>query len=173
MPKPNTRATPEQPLKGKYDGRRIGPNRFRIPHRKGINSYRKPEWIKNLGAKHAADLITEFDAVIPPATIYQQALDKKDLRLCWEMREAVLERLLGKPFVAVNPDTEPSGGHILNQDNRLQVAVSNLIVQASDSKGPKTRKRDQLVLEASSAQSGDRAQSVDNKDFIGFDDVVL
>ena len=185
MPKPNTRATPEQPLKGKYDGRRIGPNRFRIPHRKGINYHSKPDWLKNLGAKHAADLITEFDALVSPITIYQQAHEKKDLRLCWEMREAVLQRLLGKPFVAVNPETQSSGGHILNQDNRLQVAVSNLIVQGPESKGKKIRKgltlnsadNPQIIkgelLEAPSAQSGDRAQSADNKDFVGFDDVVL
>lgn len=163
-----------QPLKGKYDGRKN--NRFRIPHRKGINSRCKPNWLKTLGAKHAADVLEELDAILPPAEIYKQAIARNDFRLVWEIRTAVEYRLLGKPFVAVNPETLPPTGSILNQDNRLQVAVSNLIVQTPESKGRKIRKGlapDALLIEASCAQSGDTARDVDNKGFVGFDDVVL
>jgi hypothetical protein len=175
-------ATPEQPLKGKYDPR-YGKRKpgFRVPHRKGINSRCKPQWLKNLGAKHAIDLVQEFDAVVPPSTLYTEAYAKKDLRLCWEMREAVLERVLGKPYVAVNPELSAQNGSVLHEDKRLQLAVGTMIINPSVLKGKRTRKqladdsqdiRGQLI-EASSAVSQDMAIITDSKDFVGFNDVEL
>ena len=165
MPQPDPLTPPKSKLR-KYDKRAGNAKNFG-PRKAAKLPKGKPIGAKNLSHRTAYEVLRK-------AHLQETLLELirgKDKRLAFEVVRYCWDRLEGKAFVAVNPDTEPSGGHILNQDNRLQVAVSNLIVQASDSKGSKTRKRDQLVLEASSAQSGDRAQSADNKDFVGFDDV--
>lgn len=158
--------TPEQPLRGKYDGRKN--NRFKIPHRKGINSKRKPEWLKDLGVKHAIDILEEFDKIVPPAELYTQAYEKHDLALCWDMRKHVECRVLGKPFVAVNPELQPKPASVLNEDNRLQLAVNTLIVQGPMKGIRKGLAGDPLLIEGSSALSTDTAQTYE---FTGFDEV--
>jgi hypothetical protein len=162
-------------MKGKYDGRRH--STFKVRHKGG----RKPLWLKDLGIRHNIAVLEAFDEIVEPAALYRQAYAKKDLALCWDMRKHVECRILGKPFVAVNPDLKAPNGSVLGADQRLQLAVNTMIVQAPVIKGKRTRKqlandpqdiRGELI-EASSAVSQGSARNADSKDFVGFDDVVL
>lgn len=131
---PQVTEVPRKPLQGKYDGRRNNGKRGRVP-----DSGRKPLWARNLGRNTAHKVLVEFDAIIEPAQIYKRALDANLLSLCWEMRCAVENRLLGRPFVALNPAETPQSASI-QQDNRLQLAIGTLVLPGVKVKGKKRAK---------------------------------
>jgi hypothetical protein len=110
-------------MSGKYDKRRF--NKIKRPHRKALKATgAKPKWLKTLKANEAAKTLRELDSIASPAAIYAQAHERGLLALCWDMRKSVEERLLGRPFVAINPAEVKTPGIV---DNRLQIAIQQLI----------------------------------------------
>jgi hypothetical protein len=77
-----------------------------------------------------------------------ELLDTKDDRLRFEVIRYVWDRLEGKPFVAVNPAEQTKSGS-LSQDNRLQMAINTLVVQA-----PPKRGRPKRIAQASATTDG-------------------
>jgi len=69
-------------------------------------------------------LIREYDAIAKLVQIYAAAYEARNYALCFQMRESADFRLNGRYFTAVNPSAEPN--HV--QDNRLQVAIKQLVV---------------------------------------------
>lgn len=137
--------TPEiqaKPLKGKYDGRRNNRPTAEARQKAG----RKLNWAKHLTSNDSAKILKDIDSIASPSEIYQRALDRNLLALCWQIRERVEDRLLGKPFVAENPNAVKPINNILN-DNRLQIAIQQL-VPAKQVKKRKTKELVQAVSEA-------------------------
>jgi hypothetical protein len=109
---------PAKSMKGKYDGRRLN-GRSRTGNKPG----RKPEWAKHLTKNTAATVLKQCNAT----ERWTQLLDQPDKRLQFEVLRYSTDRLEGRPFIALNPEerAKPS-----LHDNRLQLAIQNLILPA-------------------------------------------
>lgn len=121
--------TPPKRLKRKYDGRVKNPtNRpdnlavYRATHKPGP----KTNALYNLAKREANRFNRELDLIASWTQIYQAAWDRGLLELCFKVREVVDNRRFGKPYQAVNPD-EGAKPTTVNNDNRLQVAIGQLI----------------------------------------------
>ena len=88
---------------------------------------RKPNWMKHLSRNAAYEILQQFDSIAPPAEIYAWCWENKKIDIMVGMREYVWNRLEGRPFVASNPAEEQKRTSLL-QDNRLQVAIQELII---------------------------------------------
>jgi hypothetical protein len=106
------------------------------PRRKSTG--RKPAYAKHLTKNSAAYALTQCDA----KTRWLELLQSPDARLRFEVLRYLTDRLEGKAFTAINPDERPQAP--VNQDNRLQVAIQNLIVPAA--KPRKALKQQPLTL---------------------------
>lgn len=136
-----------QVLKGKYDNRKNnGANlkQFRPTRKRG----RKPKALKDLSQWQNNMALRDIDSIANPAKLYALAFERGLLSLCLEIRTRVEDRLLGKPFVAINPDAEAKPSTIIN-DNRLQVAMQTLLPGAQ-AKKPRNGKAKQLAAEQAS-----------------------
>ena len=118
-----------KPLKGKYDRR--GKYERTEVHRKSAS---KPLWKKHLARNTAARLFSEISVKDQMLVLLQS----KDERLRFEVLKYVWDRLEGRPFVAINP-AENKQSATLHQDNRLQVAINQLVVTGKKSKQKKTQ----------------------------------
>lgn len=83
---------------------------------------RKPNWTKNIAKNTAADLFRQLS--IREQCV--QLLASPDLRLRFEVIRYLWDRLEGKPFTAINP-AEVKQNQTVNNDNRLQIAIQQLI----------------------------------------------
>jgi hypothetical protein len=101
----------------------------------------KPRWMQDIARQEARKFLKECDAIASPSQIYALALKKGLLALCIEIRQSYEYRVFGKPFTATNPDVLPKPPTIV--DNRLQVAITNLIPAA---KSKKTKAKAKLSL---------------------------
>ena len=88
---------------------------------------RKPNWMKHLSRNAALKILQQFDSIASPAEIYAWCWENKKIDIMVGMREYVWNRLEGRPFVASNPAEEQKRTSLL-QDNRLQVAIQELII---------------------------------------------
>jgi hypothetical protein len=113
---------PVKSMKGKYDGRK---NNGATKARRRANSKlgRKPIWAKNLTRNMAAVVLKENSA----KELWAKLLNSSDERIRLETLRYLTDRLEGKPFTAINPAAE---GQPMLQDNRLQVAIQNLVLPA-------------------------------------------
>ena len=107
----------------KYDGRRKNGAHRRAPCDRGA----KPRWLKHLGRNDALKVSEKYDAIATYEQLYRDAYEKKNLLLCFDMRKYADDRLLGKPFIALNPAENAKSAN-LTQDNRLQVAIQQLTI---------------------------------------------
>lgn len=128
-------AEPEvvKPLKGKYDGRGKYPRTAEM-----MKPGPKPLRIRNLSQNEASRVSKEIDAIASPAQMFKAALEQNDLGLAWRIREDVRNRWLGKPYQAVNPEERAKAANILN-DNRLQIAVQQLLPSGKQPKGKRIK----------------------------------
>lgn len=120
---------PRKSLKAKYDKRiHNGAHLRTLPQNQPGAS--KPssnsKWIKALKGYDSFKVLREIDSIASCTQIYALAFELKLLPLCWSIRESVENRALGKPFVAINPQTTEQP-HTLVQDNRLQVAITQML----------------------------------------------
>lgn len=124
--------TPEvvKPLKGKYDGR-CKP----VHGGARINSGRKPNWAKHLSRNSAAKLFKQCEVM---ETLANMLSSTKDERLRFEIIRYVWDRFEGKPFAAINPDERAKPSTVIN-DNRLQMAVQQLLPSGKAPKPPRKR----------------------------------
>lgn len=86
----------------------------------------KPKQAIKLSRIATYAIVREWDAIADEVAIYQAAWTKQNLALCVQMRENAKDRLFGKPFVSINPDTSEQAQLIYN-DKRLQVAIQTLL----------------------------------------------
>lgn len=105
-----------------------------------INAGQKPQWAKHLTRNTAAVVLKQVSA----KEMWLELLGHKDAKFRFEVLRYLTDRLEGRPFVAENPNAKPAV-NVLNQDNRLQIAIQQL-VPAKQSKKKKTKG----VIEASS-----------------------
>ena len=127
--------TPEvvKPLKGKYDGRRLNGN-----YDRKIKRGPKPLHIKYLSRNKAAHVLEKLDAIATWPQIYERAWQENDLATVIQTRRTVEDRIFGKPYVAVNPDERAKPSTVIN-DNRLQMAVQQLLPSGTAPKLPRKR----------------------------------
>jgi hypothetical protein len=131
-------------MKGKYDGR--GPaNRLKAKKLTG----RKPAFAKHLSRNTAAVVLSQVDL----KARLLELLTHPDARLRFEVIRYVWDRLEGKPFVAENPQTTGRSNMLL-QDNRIQVAIQQL-VPAKQARKSKKAKQIEANSEAKQLVSGD------------------
>jgi len=83
--------------------------------------------MKHLSRNAAYEILQQFDSIASPAEIYAWCWENKKIDIMVGMREYVWNRLEGRPFVASNPAEEQKRTSLL-QDNRLQVAIQELII---------------------------------------------
>jgi hypothetical protein len=102
--------------KRKYNGRSKSANK----------PGRKPRYIKLLGRYGAGRILEQFDAIAPPEQIYAYLWEQKRIAEMIQMRQNAENRLMGKPYTAENPEAKQKANVFL-QDNRLQVAIQNLL----------------------------------------------
>ena len=96
----------------------------------------KPLNLQRLCRTQAKKTLAEFDAIASYADVYRQAWATNQLDVCVRLRQNVENRLFGKPHTAVPPeDGKPTW-----QDNRLQVAIENLVIAPSGKKQLKSAK---------------------------------
>src|SRR5690348_15981613 len=137
---PNPADSAPKPMKGKYD-RRKNNGATRARRRVNPNLGRKPQWMKHISRNAAYHILQDFESIATFKDIYAYCWEHKKVELMISMREYAWNRLEGRPFVAENPAAtrKPDG---LLQDNRLPVAIQNLMLQppASETqKAPRTR----------------------------------
>ena len=112
----------------------------------------KPKHVQTLSRNKSSKVIEQYNAIAGLADIYAQAWANKQLVLCVQMQEQARDRAFGRPFVAINPEERPQNQ--INQDNRLQVAIQNLILPANQKrKASKALKSQTLTLEAGSTDA--------------------
>jgi hypothetical protein len=71
--------------------------------------------------------------------------------LCFDILCYLTDRRDGKPFTAINPATTEVP-HTINQDNRLQIAIQQMLpASAKVSKGAKTLQAQPVELQQASA----------------------
>ena len=128
-----TPQTPSKPLKGKYDGRGKYDRRSSA-FASGIKPGPKPLYRQHIAKNSYAKLLSELDSIASWSQIYAEAWAKRQLALCIQMREYADSRLLGKPYTAENPNAAKTPS-VLNQDNRLQIAIQQLLPQKQPAKG--------------------------------------
>src|SRR5215469_15443932 len=105
---------PRKPMARKYDGRKnSGATKAR--RRVFSNLGRKPNWAKHLSRNDAAEILRGFDAIATPEDIYRAAWEDGNFELCANMYKQIQDRVMGRPFVAVNPAAQPQA-HALAQD---------------------------------------------------------
>lgn len=154
---PPTAQTPAKSMAGKYDGR--GKYKRTAMHKRAIaDSAPKPRWLKNLSVNDSIETLDKLDAIAGASEIYKRALERNMLALCWQIREGVKDRLIGKPFVAENPNAKPQPNNILN-DNRLQIAIQQLVPAKQARKSKKTQVI-QAVSEAKQLTTSEPAEQV-------------
>jgi hypothetical protein len=142
---------PVKPLKGKYDRRRTKA----VQSGRGgtrINAGRKPNHAQHLARNTAAYLFRDCDF----KARFTELLATENERLRFDVLCYVWDRLEGKPFVAENPNAR-GVTNVLNQDNRLQIAIQQLVPPKQERK----RKKTQAVEASSEARqltAGDQAQ---------------
>lgn len=103
----------------------------------------KPLFLQHLSRNSAAKVLKAFDVVASWAEIYKAAWDKGDHALCASIRFRCEDRLYGKPFTAENPAAKGKGQNILN-DNRLQIAIQQLLPPAPGAQKVPRRRRKAL-----------------------------
>jgi hypothetical protein len=114
-----------KPMKGKYDKRKNN-GATKVRRRKFSNMGRKTLVAKGLSRNDAARTLEELVEIASPADIFRAAWEKGNVALCAEMYKQFQDRLLGRPFIAENPQT--TGPQSV--DPRVQRAVRALnIVQ--------------------------------------------
>jgi hypothetical protein len=131
---------PVQSMRGKYDKRGKHGN-YDTEARRNRPQV-KPAWAKNLSRNQAAK-------ILHTANFQEKALELlncEDLRLRWDVIKYLWDRFEGKAFVAQSP-TEASKGESLKQDNRLQVAIQQLILQ------PPSKQRKAKAIAKASTQA--------------------
>jgi hypothetical protein len=116
---------------------------------KRVNAGLKPQWAKNLTRNTAAVVLKEASA----KELWLQLLQANDRRLQFEVLRYLTDRLEGKPFVAENPQTTGRSNMLL-QDNRIQVAIQQL-VPAKQARKSKKAKQIEANSEAKQLESGD------------------
>ena len=109
----------------KYDRRK-----YNGRSKSGNKPGRKPRYIKLLGRYKAGRVLEEFDSIASPQEIYAYLWEQKRIAEMIQMRQNAENRLMGKPFTAENPAAKGKGSPIFN-DNRLQVAIQNLLPPTS------------------------------------------
>ena len=103
----------------------------------------KPLYLQHLSRNSAVKVLKAFDVVASWDEIYKAAWEKGDHALCASIRFRCEDRLYGKPFTAENPAAKGKGSPIFN-DNRLQVAIQNLLpppAAPGAQKLPRTRRK--------------------------------
>src|SRR5690242_18117231 len=104
---------------------------------------RKPLYLKQMSRCSAAKTLKAFEAIASLAQIYQRAWEKGNEALCAQLWLRCEDRIYGKPFTAENPEAKQKGS-VFMQDNRLQIAIQNLL-PASAAPGaqklPRTRRK--------------------------------
>lgn len=103
----------------------------------------KPLYLQHLSRNSAAKVLKAFDVVASWEQVYKAAWDKGDYALCASIRFRCEDRLYGKPFTAENPDTKGKRSPILN-DNRLQIAIQQLLPAARGARTLPRRRRKAL-----------------------------
>jgi hypothetical protein len=136
-----------KPLVRKYD-RRGEANRLKAK----TQAKRKPLHEKHLSRNYAAKLFHE----IPVREHILELLASKDARLRFEVLRYLWDRLEGKPFVAINPNDNKAPNTLL-QDNRIQVAIQQL-VPAKQARKSKKAKQIEANSEAKQLAAGDQAE---------------
>jgi hypothetical protein len=143
-----------KPMKGKYDRRGSYKRTPEIKAKLRKNGP-KPKWAKHL-TRNAAAVVLKQVGIEDQALTFLSSnqwvpngkdkpyVEVPDIRLRWEVFKYLWDRLEGRPFVAINPDADAKPSTIIN-DNRLQMAIQNLIPSAP---AKKTRKPKLLTAEA-------------------------
>src|SRR5215470_5058672 len=123
---------PRKSMAGKYDGRKHnGATKKR--RRMFSDLGRRTNWAKHLEKTDISRTLRKFDDIATPEDIYRKAWEDGDLELCAGMYKQFQDRLLGRPFIATNPaETQKQNGIL--QDNRLQLAIQQYIVQPMEAK---------------------------------------
>ena len=129
---------------GKYDGRRFnGSTKER--RRANPNLGPKPAWLKSVTRNSAYHVLRELDDKASWKQIYQAAWEKNQLALCIDVLRYLTDRRDGRPFTAENPAISKQSA-ALAQDNRLQVAIQNLVLTpGAKQTAPKGKKVKQLA----------------------------
>lgn len=130
-----------KPLKGKYDGRgkwKRNNYEYRDRAKPGPKSLRT----QHLSQTKANKVLAAFDLIASQSQIYAWLWEKKQVVPMLQMRENAENRAFGKPFTAENPAISKQSA-ALAQDNRLQVAIQNLVLtpgaKRTASKGKKIK----------------------------------
>lgn len=126
---------PVKSMRGKYDGR-VKANKLKAK----TQQKRKPFHNKHVSRNYAAKLFERVSIVEE----CEHLLRSDDLRLRFEVIRYLWDRLEGKPFVATNPDEKPAKKL---EDNRLQVAIQQLIVAPQEKRKSRAIQSDQDSLE--------------------------
>jgi hypothetical protein len=114
---------------------------------KRINAGQKPKWAKHLSRNTAALVLKQVD--LRERVI--ELIATSDERLRFEVLRYLWDRLEGKPFVAENPNAgKPASA--LHQDNRLQLAIQNLVVSPPAKKQRKVKGANVIQAQLSEGQ---------------------
>src|SRR5215469_6890699 len=102
---PESSDLPRKTMAGKYDGRKNnGATKKR--RRMFSNLGRRTNWAKHLEKTDVSKTLRKFDGIATPEDLYRKAWEDGNLELCANLYKQFQDRLLGRPFIAINPAEE-------------------------------------------------------------------